>query len=336
VNPPSNVKTHSVSRVALTYFILLLVSSGLSYFLFMRNPWMASDLNTDSYIWFVEFARSIFQAQSAYYAESILLPLLAKILGATKTLITYKLLCGLLTICILPITAIFAQRYFQNVFKTLFFIILFGFSFQYLQYYILGFPDPLTIILLLLAVFQKRPGAMFIFLVLAMLSHFSMAALGALGLAGMLYFSPSTKMNSIKKLAGVVIAAIVCGKVLLLAWYTVFHYQLLSRLDWALGKGYTFFLERYETDAIGFWLTPGIPLLTLYLLMTIYFLAQKKYTFVLSALVAIAMSYTALFWTVDGLRVFAVVIAAPYAYLLLSFIQSLPIWKTADPSLVTI
>jgi len=335
VNLPSNVKVDLLSKIALTYFVLLLVSSGLSYFLFMRNPWMASDLNTDSYIWFVEFARSIFQAQSAYYAESILLPLIAKILGATKTLLTYKLLCGLLTICILPITAIFAQRYFQNVFKTLLFVILFGFSFQYLQYYILGFPDPLTIILLLLAVFQKRPSTMFVFLVLAMLSHFSMAALGALGLAGMLYFSPGASKHSIQKSVGVVIAAIVCGKVLLLAWYSVFHYQLLSRLDWALGKGHAFFLERYEADSMGFWLTPGIPLLTLYFLITIYFLIQKKYTFVLMAIIALAMSYGALFWTVDGLRVFAVVIAAPYAYLLLSFIQSLPIWKATQQSSVT-
>jgi hypothetical protein len=335
VNLPSNIKTDSLIQVALTYFVLLLVSFGLSLFLFMRNPWMASDLNTDSYIWFVEFARSIFQAQSAYYAESILLPLIAKLLGATKTLMTYKLLCGLLTICILPITAIFAQRYFQNVLKTLLFIILFGFSFQYLQYYILGFPDPLTIILLLVAVFQKRPSAMFILLVLAMLSHFSMSALGALGLVGMLYFSPSITKHSIQKSAGVVIAAIACGKVLLLVWYTVFHYQLLGRLDWALGKGHTFFVERYEADVIGFWLTPGIPLLTLYFLITIYFLMQKKYAFVFSALIAIAISYVALFWTVDGLRVFAVVIAAPYAYLLLSFIQSSPIWKTTHQSSVT-
>jgi hypothetical protein len=335
VNLPPNIKTDSVIQVALTYFVLLLVSFGLGLFLFMRNPWMESDLNTDSYIWFVEFSRSIFQAQSAYYAESILLPLIAKVLGATKTLMAYKLLCGLLTICILPITAIFAQRYFQNGFKTLLFIILFGFSFQYLQYYILGFPDPLTVILLLLAVFQKRLSTMFILLVLAMLSHFSMAALGALGLAGMLYFSPSTKMYSIKKSAGVVIAAIVCGKALLLAWYTVFHYQLLSRLDWALGKGYAFFLERYETDAIAFWLTPGIPFLILYCLITAYFCIQKQYAFVFSALVAIAISYVALFWTVDGLRVFAVVIAAPYAYLLLSFIQRLPIWRMTHQSLVT-
>lgn len=335
MNLPSNVKTGSVSQIALTYFVLLLVSSGLSYFLFMRNPWMASDLNTDSYIWFVEFARSIFQAQSAYYAESILLPLLAKILGATKTLLTYKLLCGLLTICILPITAIFAQHYFQNVFKTLFFIILFGFSFQYLQYYILGFPDPLTIILLLLAVFQRRPSAVFIFLVLAMLSHFSMAALGIISLIGLVYFSPNAGFYSQKKFVGVALAAILVGKAFLFTWYAIFNYQLQSRLDWALGKGYGFFLERYEANIAGFWLTPGISFLVIYFLIAAFFIVQKKFAFVFSALLALVIGYVALFWTVDGLRVFAVVIAAPYAYLLLSFIQSLPIWKATQQSSVT-
>jgi hypothetical protein len=324
---PSSATGNSVRQTALAYLILLFVSSCLSLFLFMRNPWLASDLNTDSYVWFLEFSRTIFQPQSAYYAESILLPLLAKILGATQTLITYKLLCGLLTICILPITAIFAQRYFQNLFKTLLFIVLFGLSFQYLQFYILGFPDPLTILLLVSAVFQKRLVTVFALLVLAMLSHFSMAALGVIGLAGLVYFSPNAVLYSRKKLVAIAIAAILVGKALLLAWYAIFNYQLLSRLDWALGKGYIFFLERYETNMAGFWLMPGAPFLVLYFLIAAYFLMRKKFAFVFTAILALAIAYGALFWTIDGLRVFAVVIAAPYSYLLLSFINSLSFWK---------
>jgi hypothetical protein len=326
---PSSATTNSTRKTALIYLILLFVSSCLSLFLFMRNPWLASDLNTDSYVWFLEFSRTILQPQSAYYAESILLPLLAKILGATQTLITYKLLCGLLTICILPIIAIFAQRYFQNLYKTLLFIVLFGLSFQYFQYYILGFPDPLTILLLVAAAFQKRLSAFFGLLVLAMLSHFSMAALSVIGLAGLAYFLPNTSFYLPRKIAGVALVAILTGKAILLSWYAVFHYQLVSRLDWALGKGYTFFLDRYAANVTEFWLTPGIPFLALYFLMASYFLMQKKYAFVFSVLFALAISYIALFWTVDGLRVFAVVIAAPFAYLLLSFINSLSFWKTA-------
>jgi hypothetical protein len=258
-----------------------------------------------------------------------LLPLIAKVIGVTKSLEAYKILCGIFTICILPVTAIFAQRYFLNLFKTLLFIVLFGFSFQYLQYYILGFPDPLTILLLVSAVFQKRLGTVFVLLVLAMLSHFSMAALSAIGLISLVYFSSNTGSYSRKKFVGVALAAILTGKALLLAWYGLFRYQLVSRLDWALDKGYQFFLERYEANIAGFWLTPGILFLVLYFLIAAYFLIQKKYAYVFSALFALLISYIALFWTVDGLRVFAVVIAAPFAYLLLSFINSLPFWKTA-------
>ena len=326
----SSATGNLVRQTVLTYLILLFVSSCLSIFLFMRNPWLASDLNADSYVWFLEFARAIFQPQSAYYAESILLPLIAKILGVTQTLTSYKLLCGLFTICILPITAIFAQRYFQNLFKTLLFIFLFGISFQYLQFYILGFPDPLTILLLVLASFQKRLGAIFSLLVLAMLSHFSMAVLSVIGLIGLVYFSPNTALYSRKKFVGITISAILSGKALLLAWYAIFHYQLLSRLDWALSKGYIFFLERYETNLAGFWLTPGIPFLALYFVIAAYFLMKKKFAFVSSAIFALAIAYVALFWTVDGLRVFAVVIAAPFAYLLLIFINRLPFWKAPE------
>lgn len=327
---PSSAKANSVRQTALTYLILLFVSSCLSLFLFMANPWLASDLNADSYVWFLDFSRTIFQPQSAYYAESILLPLIAKILGVTQTLTSYKLLCGLFTICILPITAIFAQRYFQNLFKTLLFIFLFGISFQYLQFYILGFPDPLTILLLVLAVFQKRLGAIFALLVLAMLSHFSMAALSVIGLVGLVYFSPKAELGSRKKLVGIGLASMLAGKAILLAWYTIFHYQLISRLDWAFGKGYPFFLDRYEANVAQFWLTPGIPFLALYFLIAAYFLMHKKFAFVFTAIFALAIAYVALFWTVDGLRVFAVVIAAPFAYLLLIFINSLPFWKAPE------
>ncbi len=193
----------------------------------------------------------------------------------------------------------------------------------------MGFPDPLTILLLVVAVFQKRLSAMFILLVLAMLSHFSMAALSVIGFTALVYFSPNTGFLFRRKLVGISLAAILTGKAILLSWYAVFHYQLLSRLDWVLGKGYPFFLERYEANVVGFWLTPGILFLALYFLIASYFLMQKRYAFVFSALFALIISYVALFWTVDGLRVFAVVIAAPFAYLLLSFINSLPFWKTA-------
>jgi hypothetical protein len=321
----SNLYSTHHKKSFLKLLILVLVSALLGIYLFFLNPWLSSDLNSDSYSWFLEFSRTIFQPQSAYYAESILLPLIAKLTGLNQSLETYKLLCAVLVLLILPVTAISAHTYFKNIAKSALFILLFALSFSFLQYYILGFPDPLTILLLVTSVFQKRFSVMFLALFLAMLSHFSMAALSVVGLVGLAYFSPNENFHARKKIAGITLAAILAGKAILIAWYFVFHYQLVSRLDWVLGKGYPFFLERYKANISGFWQTPGALLLMLYLIILAYFLSQKKYAFVISAFFALVISYLALFWTVDGLRVFAVVISAPYAYLLIVFISN--IWE---------
>jgi hypothetical protein len=123
-----------------------------------------------------------------------------------------------------------------------------------------------------------------------------------------------------------------------------FHWQILWRptyihSDWKVNSyklvldislpitesikiGLIFFFERYQADIDGFWLTPGITFLILYGLILVYFLIRRQFLFVLSGMTALALAYVALFWTVDGLRVFAVIIAAPYGYLLIAFIQS--------------
>jgi len=327
MNFVTNPTRVSIKKSLLRILILVLSGLALGLYLFFSNPWLKSDFYSDSYSWFLDFSRAIFQPQSVYYAESILLPLIAKITGASKSLESYKTLCAIFTISILPIVAICAQFYFRNFYKTFFFIALFVFSYQYLQYYILGFPDPLTIVLLVSAVFQRRLSVLFILLVLAMLSHFSMAALSVVGLMSLVYFSPKAIYQHPKKMIGTQLAAILIGKLLLLVWFYVFHYQLQSRLDWALSKGYIFFWERYEANVMGFWMTPGGVFLTIFFLIAAYFLIQKRYAFVLASVFALAIAYVALFWTVDGLRVFSVVIAAPFTYLLMTFINSLSLWK---------
>lgn len=284
-----------------------------------------ADYHSDSYSWFVDFSRAIFQPQSAYYAESILLPLIGKLIGASRSILSYKSLCALLTIGILPISGVLAQRYFQSFYKALAFVLLFGLSFQYLQFFILGFPDPLTIVLLLAAIFQRKATLMYSLVSLALLSHYSMVAIGVVALLGLIYTSSAFMKIPVSRYCGALILSILTGKCILLAWYSIFHYQLQSRLDWALEKGYPFFLERYEANISGFWFTPGILFLVLYFLITTYFLVHKKYAFVFAALFALAISYIALYWTVDGLRVFAVTIAAPYGYLLMTFIQSISV-----------
>ena len=296
------------------YAAIFLISLGLGAYLFFENPWLIADYQSDSYSWFVDFSRSIFQSQSAYYAESILLPLIGKLIGASRSIFFYKSLCAAITLGILPIAGVLALRYFQNFYKTLIFILLFGLSFQYLQFFILGFPDPLTIVLLLAAIFQRKASAVFCLASLALLSHFSMAAVGVLALLGLLYNSPDLMRATAKKYCGSLLISLLAGKLILLSWYWIFHYQLQSRVNLAV--------ERYQADVYGFWLTPGIAFLILYGLILSYFLIRRQFLFVLSGMTALALAYIALFWTVDGLRVFAVIIAAPYSYLLIVLIQS--------------
>ena len=305
------------------YTPIFLLSLCLSLYFFFSNPWLNADYYSESYSWFVDFSRTIFQPQSAYYAESILLPFIGRAIGASRSLIFYKSLCAALTLSILPVLGVLAQRYLHSFWKALVFIFLFGFSFQYFRYYILGFPDPLTILCLVGAVFQRRAASLFVLLTLAMLAHFSMANIGVLALLCLILTSPIDGDISPKKYFCAAIAAIIAGKLILLSWYWAFHYQLQSRLDWALGKGFVFFLDRYQLDSSGFWLTPGTPFLVLYGVLIGFFLLRRQLLFVSAAVVTLILAYLALFWTVDGLRVFAVIIAAPYAYLLIACIQSI-------------
>lgn len=309
----------------MAYTPIFFIGLAISSYLFFNNPWLISDYYADSYSWFVDFSRSIFQPQSAYYAESILLPFIGKMIGASRSILLYKSLCAVLVISILPIMGVLAQRYFQGFYKALVFVLLYGLTFNYLQFFILGFPDPLTITLLVAAIFARKAVAVFFLVILASLSHFSMAAIGVLSLAVLVYASPVALRISFGKYLSTILLALLAGKLILVGWYSIFHYQLQSRLDWAFGKGYIFFLERYIADLQGFWLTPGILFLVLYGLISAYFLLCRQFLFVAAAMFALVLAYLALFWTVDGLRVFAVVISAAYGYLLVSFIQSIAI-----------
>lgn len=307
------------------YFPIFLIGLALNSYFFFTNPWLVTDFYSDSYSWFVDFSRSIFQPQTAYYAESILLPLVGKVIGASRALIFYKTLCAVITICLLPVLGVLSRRFFQSFYKALVFIVLFGLSFNYLRFYILGFPDPLTIALLMAAIFQRKASAVFCLVTLASLSHFSMVVIAVLSLAGLVYASPASTRISPSKYLSSLLLSLLAGKIILVAWYWLFHYQLQSRVDWAFGKGYTFFLDRYSADLQGFWLTPGILFLVVYGLISIYFLICRQFLFVAAAIFALVLAYLALFWTVDGLRVFAVVISASYGYLLIAFIQGISI-----------
>ena len=303
--------------------IIIGLSSALSLLLFFQNPWLSTDLNSNSYVWFLDFSRSIFQPNSAYYAESILLPLVARLIKVSNSLLAYKYFCAFLTCLILPVFTWNCLKLLKNRSKAIIFTLLFASTFQYLEFYILGFPDPLTILLLGAVAFSRKLILVFLLTVLAVLSHFSMALIGVIGIAMLFQFSPFVEKKLKISLAIASILGVLIGRALLALWYFFFKYELISRMDFVINKGFEFYIERYQTNISGFWLTPGIPFLFSYLIATGYFLYRRNYYFSIAAIFSLTLAYLSVFITVDGLRIFSVTIVGAYIFLIISFIQAI-------------
>ena len=93
-------------------------------------------------------------------------------------------------------------------------------------------------------------------------------------------------------------------------------------MDWVLGKDLSFFKARYFLSRRTFWLTPGVSLLLLYCMLIAYWLLKKRLLLALAALFSLVIGYMALFFTIDGARVFYIVIPAAYVYFLSTVIST--------------
>jgi hypothetical protein len=84
-----------------------------------------------------------------------------------------------------------------------------------------------------------------------------------------------------------------------------------------------FFINHHKQSYQDFWLAPGLFFLTSYFIIIGYFFVQRKGLFATALFAALFLAYTAHFFAVDGLRVFAVVIASAYTFMLAVCIDSL-------------
>ena len=306
---------------------LIVLSVILGSFIFFLNPNLTqSFISTDkSFEWYAIFSQEIFQPNFSYIAESILLPLLAKVVGANSSEQAYRLLCAVITIMLLPSLATAVWRVFNDVTKTLITVLIFAFSFRYLWAYQLGFPDPLTILLLVLTATKRESSSIFFSIFLAALSHFSMSAVGGTALIVLYFCSPDGFANKQQQVRAIksVIMGLIAGRIFLAIWYFLFDYSLNTRFTIVFEHGLGFFFDRYNSAIQDFWLTPGVNFLLVCLVLLTYFLYKKAYLLVLGLTTALSLAYTALFLTTDGLRVFAVVISAAYTWTIQMFVQSL-------------
>ena len=273
----------------------------------------------------------IFHPNEAYWNESILLPLLGKLTGASKSLVGYKVLCAVISILILPSLAILSLNYFTRITYSYLFLILFSVSFRYLWTYDLGHPDPLTILLLCAIPLVRSHLAILICVFFAALSHFSMALIATIEL--IILYSLFSLSKSVKNwmMPAILLAGLCAGRIFLAIWYSIFHYTSpLGRIEFILNSGLPFFYKRYLENPAGFWLTPGALFLIIHATMLCFFIAKKYWGLAAGLITALAMSYAALFITVDGLRVFAVVCCGSYVFLLTRTIDSW--WPATNPA----
>lgn len=284
--------------------------------------------------WYAAFAHAVFRPTSAYFAESVLLPLAAKLTGASGSVFTYKLLCAVLTTLLLPVLAAGCIVRTGSTAKTVLVVAVFAATFAYLPGYALGFPDPLTLLCLILAALAVSPRALFGWMLLAGLSHFSLAVFAAAGLAAVRLAAPDGRREKSAALVALALG-LVAGKALLFLWFKLFHYRLETRIDWVLKRGLGFFAERVEADPLAFWLTPGWPFLCACAAIVACALAARRWGLALALPVAVGMAYAALFITVDGLRIFAVAVSAAYVLALVQTADTLlpPPRTPAEPAL---
>lgn len=297
-----------------SYTQLILFSLCLGLFLFFQDKNLA--LYFDGNTAYSDFSENIFKKNTSYFAESILLPLAANVLGASSSLHAYKIFCAAIIIVMLPVLSIAAFRYFNSVSIALAFILSLALIFPWFRSAGLGQPDPLTICLLILAVLQKSPYVMFWCLLGASLSHFSLVLMTLPAvIAFLLTTSLLTKVNKIQ-FVRLAILALLVGKLCLSLWYFIFSYELGTRLDWIIERWPDFFIGRYQSDPVAFWLTPNLYFLILYFFIAGGFLLSKRYAFVISMLFSLSCAYVANFITIDGYRIMAVILIAPITYVL--------------------
>jgi hypothetical protein len=111
------------------------------------------------------------------------------------------------------------------------------------------------------------------------------------------------------------------SKLFLLGWYWTFNYEIFSRWDFIKEKGIGHFWTLFADKPIPFFYTPG-PLFGLISFFgMIHFFIKRKYSIPIAYGFALIVAYGALFITLDGLRIFSVVIVGAYFYFLVCWLN---------------
>jgi hypothetical protein len=303
-------------------YFFSIIFGGLIFFNYSQVfGWISADYEPV----YVGYSQTIFHpdhmARVMYWGESILLPIIANLIGASKSKTTFFFLCSFIYLLLFPVFSYLALEKFKSASRALLFIFLLGVS------YLInggGSPDSLIILLMGVAALSNSPLVIFISVMLSCLAHFSLTFIAVVGLIPLIYFSPYNSKSTSFKVIGTLVAALIIGRLLLELWFWKFDYlHANGRIKYVIDLGFEFFKLRYLKNPSEFWLAPNIFFLTTFGVVALYFACLWRVGFCLAALFGLCLAYTAMFFTVDGHRIFAVAISGPWIYFLSTFVGSL-------------
>jgi len=303
-------------------YLFSIVFGGLIFFNYSQVfGWISADYEPV----FIGYSQIIFHpdhmARVMYWGESILLPIIANLIGASQSKTSFFFLCSFIYLLLFPIFSYLALEKLKSTSRALLFILLLGIS------YLMnggGSPDSLIILLIGIAALSNSILAIFICIMLSCLAHFSLTFVAVVGLLPLIYFSPFNSKSDSFKIIGTLLAAVIVGRLLLELWFWKFDYlHTNGRIKYVTDLGLEFFKLRYLKNPAEFWLAPNIFFLATFSLVALYFAYLSKISFCLAAFFGLCLAYTAMFFTVDGHRIFAVAISGSWIYFLLTFVGSL-------------
>lgn len=313
-------------RISSRSILVLILACGLSGWSLFNNASLFVLLESEpqSVEWYGVFANQIFHPFQTYISESVLLPLIAKITGAGTSRSSWLVLCAIALFLVVPILTAIAIAETKSAAKGLVFLMII-FPLLNLRNLPLGFPDPMTIMMLGIAALQRGPKPLLFGAFFASTSHFSLSIFSLIGLAVVIFCDLRAGLTIAEKKRRIyyLLLGALAGKVFVGLWHLLLNYHAESRLQWALNHGVQEFWKRYVDDPTAFWLTPGISFLIIYAIILCALAWSSSLRLAIAGVAVLVIAYIANYLALDGMRIFTTAVSASLVYLTLRLVESI-------------
>lgn len=313
------------------FIVVMLLAFVVSGWTLFHNRSLTGLLEGDAQRieWYGVFASQIFHPFQTYISESVLLPLIAKILGASTSRSSWLVLCAVVSFLVMPVLTAIALAQTRSATKGVLFLVAIALLLN-LQDLPLGFPDPMTIMMLGVVAMQNRILPLFLAAFFASISHFSLSIFSLLGLGVLICCdvrSGLTIIDNKHRIYALLLGALV-GKIFVSLWHLLFNYHAESRLKWALNYGLSEFWNRYVDDPLAFWLTPGISFFIVYGFILCVLAWGRNLRLAIAGFVVLFIAYVANYLALDGVRIFITAASASLVYLAFRAVGSVGVSKS--------